>query len=46
MSTGAEERPLAGGRSTRVARVGDTLRREAGPWTRIESRARLSDHHD
>src|SRR6266545_4196311 len=33
MNAGAEERSLAGGRSTHVARVGDTVRREAGPWT-------------
>ena len=27
------EVPLAGGRSTAVVRVGDTVRRQAGPWT-------------
>jgi Ser/Thr protein kinase RdoA (MazF antagonist) len=28
-----EEVPLTGGRSTAVVRVGDTVRRQAGPWT-------------
>lgn len=28
-----EEQPLPGGNSTAVVRVGDTVRREAGPWT-------------
>lgn len=28
-----DERVLAGGNLTRVVRVGDTVRREAGPWT-------------
>lgn len=30
---GDGEVPLAGGNLTRVVRVGDTVRREAGPWT-------------
>ena len=28
-----EEQPLGGGRSTTVSRVGDSVRRETGPWT-------------
>src|SRR5512132_510348 len=33
MDAAAEEVPLTGGAMTPVVRVGDTVRRAAGPWT-------------
>jgi hypothetical protein len=38
------EIPLAGGNLTKVVRVGDTVRREAGSWTPIHSSRNVQIH--